>query len=214
MVLLHGGGPGVEKIAASWAEARGVDQLVCRPDWNAHGKAAPFRRNDELLNLLPKGVIAFPGSGITGNLVDKARQLGIPVYEHRRLMRRTPTTSEPVPRLPRRIGSAPFLLRVPVSRIAARRFAPAPLALSSTPRAPSRRPHFASRPGAAHRRRTLRLRRANLSRRDNGVATSQPQSRTSTGDPLPSAPADDRCRAIGLCSDSLASPVWSRTAAR
>ena len=54
--------------------------MVCRPDWNAHGKAAPFRRNDELLNLLPKGVIAFPGSGITGNLVDKARQLGIPVY--------------------------------------------------------------------------------------------------------------------------------------
>ena len=79
MVLLHGGGPGVEKIAASWAEARGVNQVVCRPDWSAHGKAAPFRRNDELLNLLPKGVIAFPGSGITGNLVDKARQLGIPV---------------------------------------------------------------------------------------------------------------------------------------
>ena len=79
MVLLHGGGPGVEKIAASWANARGVDQVVCRPDWGAHGKAAPFRRNDELLNLLPKGVIAFPGSGITGNLVDKAKQLGIPV---------------------------------------------------------------------------------------------------------------------------------------
>ena len=80
MVLLHGGGPGFEKIAASWADARGVDQVVCRPDWTAHGKAAPFRRNDELLNLLPKGVIAFPGSGITGNLVDKARQLGIPVH--------------------------------------------------------------------------------------------------------------------------------------
>ncbi len=79
MVLLHGGGPGVEKIAASWAKARGVNQVICRPDWNAHGKAAPFRRNDELLNLLPKGVIAFPGSGITGNLVDKAKQLGIPV---------------------------------------------------------------------------------------------------------------------------------------
>ena len=81
MVLLHGGGPGVEKIAASWADARGVNQIVCRPDWSAHGKAAPFRRNDELLNLLPKGVIAFPGSGITGNLVDKARTLGIPVMQ-------------------------------------------------------------------------------------------------------------------------------------
>ena len=80
MVLLHGGGPGVETVAAKWAEARGVHQLIVRPDWKAHGKAAPFRRNDELLGLLPKGVIAFPGSGITGNLVDKARQLGIPVY--------------------------------------------------------------------------------------------------------------------------------------
>ena len=80
MVLLHGGGPGVETVAARWAEARGVHQLVCRPNWNAHGKAAPFRRNDELLDLLPKGVIAFPGSGITGNLVDKATKLGIPVH--------------------------------------------------------------------------------------------------------------------------------------
>ena len=79
MVLVHGGGPGVERIAASWAEQRGVHQVVCKPDWDRHGRAAPFRRNDDLLNLLPKGVIAFPGSGITDNLVDKARQLGIPV---------------------------------------------------------------------------------------------------------------------------------------
>ena len=79
MVLVHGGGPGVERIAARWAERNGVNQVVCKPDWNARGRAAPFRRNDELLNLLPKGVIAFPGSGITDNLVDKAVALGIPV---------------------------------------------------------------------------------------------------------------------------------------
>ena len=79
MVLVHGGGPGVDRIAAQWAERHGVHQVVCKPNWNAHGRAAPFRRNDELLNLLPKGVIAFPGSGITGNLVDKARSMGIPV---------------------------------------------------------------------------------------------------------------------------------------
>ena len=79
MVLVHGGGPGVERLAAQWAERNGVHQVVCKPDWNAHGRAAPFRRNDELLNLLPKGVLAFPGSGITDNLVDKAVKLGIPV---------------------------------------------------------------------------------------------------------------------------------------
>ena len=79
LILVHGGGPGVERIAAQWADTNGVHQVVCKPDWNAHGRAAPFRRNDELLNLLPKGLIAFPGSGITDNLVDKAVALGIPV---------------------------------------------------------------------------------------------------------------------------------------
>ena len=79
IILVHGGGPGIERIAAQWADRNGVHQVVCKPDWNAHGRAAPFRRNDDLLNLLPKGVIAFPGSGITDNLVDKAVKLGIPV---------------------------------------------------------------------------------------------------------------------------------------
>ena len=59
MVLLHGGGPGAEKIAASWAEKNGVHQVVCKPNWDRDGKAAPFRRNDVLLNFLPKGLLAF-----------------------------------------------------------------------------------------------------------------------------------------------------------
>ena len=41
MVLVHGGGPGVEKIAARWAERNGIQQIVCKPDWNRHGRAAP-----------------------------------------------------------------------------------------------------------------------------------------------------------------------------
>ena len=81
MVLVHGGGSGVEKIAVRWAERNGVHQIVCKPDWKRHGRAAPFRRNDELLDLLPKGVIAFTGNGIIDNLDDKARHLGIPVMK-------------------------------------------------------------------------------------------------------------------------------------
>ena len=44
IILVHGGGPGIERIAAQWAERNGVHQVVCKPDWNAHGRAAPFRR--------------------------------------------------------------------------------------------------------------------------------------------------------------------------
>ena len=45
-----------------------------------HAKAAPFKRNDAMLEALPAGLIAFPGSGISANLADKARKMGIPVW--------------------------------------------------------------------------------------------------------------------------------------
>ena len=82
MVLLHGGSPkGAERIAACWANTRKVPQIVFKPDWTRHGKAAPFKRNDQILAVLPIGVIVFPGSGISANLADKAKKLGIPVWK-------------------------------------------------------------------------------------------------------------------------------------
>jgi len=81
MVLLHGGSPrGAERIAACWADNRKVAQIVFKPDWNRHRNAAPFKRNDQMLEALPTGVIVFPGSGISANLADKARKMGIPVW--------------------------------------------------------------------------------------------------------------------------------------
>jgi hypothetical protein len=80
MVLLHGGTPtGAERIAACWADHRKVPHVAFKPDWARHAKAAPFKRNDAMLEALPIGVIAFPGSGISENLADKARKMGIPV---------------------------------------------------------------------------------------------------------------------------------------
>jgi hypothetical protein len=81
MVLMHGKSPrGAEKIASCWASHRGVPQIGFAPDWTKHGRAAPFKRNDQLLEVLPVGVMVFPGTGIQGNLADKAKKLGIPVW--------------------------------------------------------------------------------------------------------------------------------------
>lgn len=81
MVLLHGGSTkGAEFIASRWADAHKVPQVSFKPDWTRHAKAAPFKRNDELLKVLPIGVVVFPGSGITDNLADKAKAMGIPVW--------------------------------------------------------------------------------------------------------------------------------------
>ena len=84
MVLLHGGSPkGAELIAAKWAETRKVPQIAFKPDWTRHAKAAPFKRNDQILDVLPIGVIIFPGTGIQDNFADKARKLGIKAYDFR-----------------------------------------------------------------------------------------------------------------------------------
>jgi YspA, cpYpsA-related SLOG family len=82
MVLLHGGTPkGADRIAACWADTRKVSQIAFKPDWARYAKAAPFKRNDQILDVLPIGVIVFPGSGISANLADKAKKMGIPVWK-------------------------------------------------------------------------------------------------------------------------------------
>ena len=81
MVLVHGGSPkGAELIAAKWADTRKVAQIAFKPDWTKHGKAAPFKRNDQMLDVLPIGVIVVAGgTGIQENLADKARGRGFSV---------------------------------------------------------------------------------------------------------------------------------------
>ena len=81
MVLFHGGNPtGGEHIASLWARARKITHVPFRPDWERFKKAAPFRRNDQMLEALPKAVVACPGNGIKANLTDKARKMGISVW--------------------------------------------------------------------------------------------------------------------------------------
>ena len=82
MVLLHGGSKtGAERIAANWATSRGVTEVPFQPNFKKYSRTvAPFKRNDQLIETMPNGLILFPGGGIQGNIADKARKLGIPVW--------------------------------------------------------------------------------------------------------------------------------------
>ena len=79
LVLCHKGSRGAERIAAAWAKARKVPQVLFRPNWSAFAKAAPFRANDEMLTARIRGVILFGGGGIGLNLADKAAEKGLHV---------------------------------------------------------------------------------------------------------------------------------------
>lgn len=84
MILLHGATPsGGERIAARWADHRGVTSVPFKPDWDRHKKAAPFKRNDAILETMPKGLLVLPGTGIQDNIFDKAKAMGIKRWDFR-----------------------------------------------------------------------------------------------------------------------------------
>ena len=83
MVLAHTGDKtGGAKIASCWASSRNVPQVAFAPNFTRDGKAAPFKRNDRILEALPIGVVAGPGEGgVRNNLIDKAQRIGIPIFQ-------------------------------------------------------------------------------------------------------------------------------------
>jgi hypothetical protein len=87
MFIAHGGdSKGVDRLAASWAERQNVQQLVFSLDRRL-GARAGFKRNDQMLTLDPRYVIAFPGNGVLERLVIEAKARRITVVDRRGLLR-------------------------------------------------------------------------------------------------------------------------------
>jgi hypothetical protein len=83
MLLVHGGdSKGVDRLAASWAERRNVQQLVFALDRRL-GARAGFKRNEHMLNLKPRYLVAFPGNGVLERLVIEAKAQRITVVDRR-----------------------------------------------------------------------------------------------------------------------------------
>ena len=83
MYLVHGGDmKGIERLAASWAEQHGIQQVRFGLDRKL-GDRAGFRRNEQMLSLSPRYVVAFQGNGVTERLVIEAKKRGIAVVDRR-----------------------------------------------------------------------------------------------------------------------------------
>lgn len=83
MVLVHGGDTlGADRIAAAWAERRKVAQIAFRLDRRL-GTRAGFRRNEQMLSLSPRCLVAFAGNGVLERLVIAAKEKGVHVVDRR-----------------------------------------------------------------------------------------------------------------------------------
>ena len=83
IVLVHGGdSKGVDRLAAAWAEQRNVPQLAFGLD-SRLGQRAGFKRNDQMLSLGPRYLVAFAGNGVLERLVVQAKEKGVAVVDRR-----------------------------------------------------------------------------------------------------------------------------------
>lgn len=89
MALATSGAKGAEKLAIKWATQKRVTVVLAKADFDRHGRAAPFRANDELLELEPVCVLTLANSidpqrgslmqpfGPALNLAQKATEKGL-----------------------------------------------------------------------------------------------------------------------------------------
>ncbi|GGL35876.1 DUF2493 domain-containing protein [Caulobacter rhizosphaerae] len=89
MALATTGARGGEKLAQKWARSHGVTTVLAKADFDRNGRAAPFRANDELLDLEPVCVLTLANSldaarggdlkpfGPALNLAQKASERGV-----------------------------------------------------------------------------------------------------------------------------------------
>lgn len=91
MVLVHGGDTkGLDRLAAAWAERRKVAQVAFGLDRRL-GARAGFRRNEQMLSLSPRCLVAFAGNGVLERLVIAAKEKGVHVVDRRGPLGTNPT---------------------------------------------------------------------------------------------------------------------------
>ena len=83
LVLVHGGdAKGADRLAAAWAERRKVPQVAFGLDTRL-GQRAGFKRNEQMLSLNPRCLVAFAGNGVLERLVIQAKEKGVAVVDRR-----------------------------------------------------------------------------------------------------------------------------------
>jgi predicted Rossmann-fold nucleotide-binding protein len=84
-LLVHGGWPGADALAAEWASRRGVQQVICASGWPRSQDGPEAATVRQMLDVLHRSadriVIAFPGGWGTAIIVGAARAMGMRVLE-------------------------------------------------------------------------------------------------------------------------------------
>ena len=60
-LIISGGAKGIDEIAELYADKHRISKLIVRPKYTLYSKAAPLKRNEEMINLADKILIVWDG---------------------------------------------------------------------------------------------------------------------------------------------------------
>lgn len=81
-MVIHGAAGGADTMAGEWAREEGIQVVAVPANWKGEGKSAGPKRNQLMLDLLePDIVVAFPGGTGTADMVRRAKEAGIFIFE-------------------------------------------------------------------------------------------------------------------------------------
>ena len=59
--ILSGGAKGIDTLAEEYADKHRLSKIILRPRYDLYGKAAPIKRNEELVDMADKVLIVWDG---------------------------------------------------------------------------------------------------------------------------------------------------------
>ena len=77
--VIHGNARGADCLAGIWARTRNVKCWPVPAQWKKFGKAAGPKRNQAMLGMNPRLVVAFLGGRGTADMIRRAEKADIPV---------------------------------------------------------------------------------------------------------------------------------------
>ncbi len=76
-MIICGGAAGIDTLAEEYADRMRLSKMVFRPQYSRYGRAAPLKRNEEMVRLADTVLIIWDGkSSGTRHTMDYARKMG------------------------------------------------------------------------------------------------------------------------------------------
>ena len=61
-LIISGGAKGIDTVAEKYADEHKISKLIIRPKYDLYGKAAPIKRNEEMVDLADAVLIIWDGA--------------------------------------------------------------------------------------------------------------------------------------------------------